>query len=319
MGNIPGNLQRIHNGERRYAITPRIPGGFIQADVLQRFVDVSKKFSAVLKITGGQRILITNLKKEDLEEAWSMLGMEPAHSNSNVVRSVKICPGTTFCKRAKQDSIHLGMQIERKYISKEMPSKMKFGVSGCPNSCSEAITKDIGVIGTETGWQVYAGGSAGAHPRFADFITELSTEQEVLALVDRMVMFYKNNAQIERMGAFIERIGIVAFKEAVLDDFGVDKTRELSQSPVQTISPTTPKVASLPEYTLQFGDNITADSIVRNVIDVYPETIPALQEIGMGCLGCPSSTAEPLHQAAEIHGYNITELVTKLNSLRKGQ
>lgn len=180
MAQVAGNLQRIRNGQRRYAITPRIPAGFIQPQTLQKFIDVANTFHATLKITGAQRIMITNLKAEDVDKAWEMLGMQPAHSVSNRVRSVKICPGTTFCKRAKQDSVHLGMQLEQKYISKEMPSKMKFGISGCPNSCAESITKDIGIIGTEQGWQVYAGGSAGAHPRFADLIAEVTTEQKYL-------------------------------------------------------------------------------------------------------------------------------------------
>lgn len=165
MAQVAGNLQRIRNGQRRYAITPRIPGGFVQPTMLQKFIDVANTFKATLKITGAQRIMITNLKAEDVDKAWEMLGMAPAYSTSNRVRSVKICPGTTFCKRAKQDSVSLGMKLDKLYISQEMPSKMKFGVSGCPNSCSESITKDIGVIGTAEGWQVYAGGSAGAHPR----------------------------------------------------------------------------------------------------------------------------------------------------------
>ncbi len=317
MTKIAGNLQRIRNGERRYAITPRIPGGFIQPDLLQRFVDVAKKYEAVLKITGGQRIMITNLKKDDLESAWSMLGMEPAYSNSNVVRSVKICPGITFCKRAKQDSIHLGMQLERKYISQEMPSKMKIGVSGCPNSCSESITKDVGIIGTETGWQIFAGGTAGANPRFANFIIEVPTEGEVLKIVDTIISFYKENGKIERMGAFIDRIGIETFREAVLPASykGVEAREEYIE-----IEPTHSIVNDIEASAtaLHKGDEITENSIVRHVIDVYPETIPALQEMGMGCLGCPSATGEPLKQAAEIHGYDIKELLTTLNNLRKG-
>lgn len=322
MAKIAGNLQRIRNGERRYAITPRMPGGFIQPEMLQKFVDVATKFHAVLKVTGGQRIMITNLKAEDVEEAWQILGMEPAHSNSNVVRSVKICPGTTFCKRAKQDSVHLGMQLEKKYISQEMPSKMKLGISGCPNSCTESITKDIGVIGTVEGWQVYAGGSAGAHPRFADLIAEVTTEQEVLDLVDRMVAFYKENAHIERMGVFIDRIGLAAFKEAVLGD-----AYDASSDKALTGAAAEPAVflpgSGMPEEEsaapgLAAGDPITANSVIRDIIDTYPNTIPALQEIGMGCLGCPSSTAEPLWQAAAIHGLEVSELVAKLETVRKG-
>ncbi len=322
-----GNLQRIRNGERRYAITPRIPGGFIQPNLLQKIIDVANTFHATLKITGGQRIMITNLKAEDLDSAWQMLGMEPARTVSNVVRSVKICPGITFCKRAKQDSIHLGMQLEKKYISQEMPSKMKMGVSGCPNSCSESITKDIGVIGTATGWQVYAGGSAGAHPRFGDLIAEVDTEKEVLDLVDRMVSFYKENAHIERMGAFIDRIGLVEFKKAVLgnqfaeSEASVTDMADLENSNAQNAKEEhifLPGSNSTGKEGLEYGDPITADSIIRDIIETYPNTIPALQEIGMGCLGCPSSTAEPLWQAADIHGINIEELVAKLESVRKG-
>lgn len=308
MERVPGNLQRIVNGKRRYAITPLIPGGFVQPDMLIKFAEVAKKFDAVLKITGGQRIMITNLKKEDLTAAWEMLGMEPAYTTSNVVRSVKICPGTTFCKRAKQDSIHLGMVLNKKYISKEMPSKVKIGVSGCPNSCSEAITKDFGVIGTDEGWKIYAGGSAGAHPRFADFITFVSTEAEVLAIFDKMINYYRENAIIERVGEFIERIGINNFKKAVLGDNFAEDT-EVINKPVVEIE-VKERIAKL-----AIGEKITPDSIIRDIIDIYPATIPVLQSIGMGCLGCPSSTNEPLSQAAQIHGVDITELVDKLNAV----
>ena len=229
MAQIAGNLQRIKNGQRRYAITPRIPAGFIQPDQLQKYIDVANKFGAVLKLTGSQRIMITNLKAEDVDAAWDMLGMEPAYMVSNRVRSVKICPGTTFCKRAKQDSVHLGMQLERKYLSQEMPSKMKIGVSGCINSCTESRMKDVGVIGTVEGWSIYAGGSGGAHPRIGDLIAEVTTEKEALALVDRIIEYYKANAQIERMGEFIDRIGLDAFKEAVLGDLEGAPTEALNQ------------------------------------------------------------------------------------------
>lgn len=322
MAQVAGNLQRIRNGQRRYAITPRIPGGFVQPALLQKFIDVANTFKATLKITGAQRIMITNLKAEDVDKAWAMLGMEPAYSTSNRVRSVKICPGTTFCKRAKQDSVKLGMQLEKLYISKEMPSKMKFGISGCPNSCTESITKDIGVIGTADGWQVYAGGSAGAHPRFADLIAEVKTEAEVLALVERMVTYYKENAHIERIGAFIDRIGLDVFKEAVLGDLADSQPAATPIISSATATATEPAVklpgsATLADAGLQSGEPITADSIIREIIEVYPNTIPVLQSIGMGCLGCPSATAEPLWQAASIHGFDVEELVQRLEATRK--
>ncbi len=304
-----GNLQRIRNGERRYAITPRIPGGFVQPDQLIQFANVAKKFHATLKITGAQRIMITNLKAEDLEEAWRMIGMEPMRTNSNVVRSVRICPGTTFCKRGKQDAVHLGMQLERKYIAQEMPSKVKMGVSGCENSCAEAITKDIGVIGTDTGWRVYAGGTAGAHPRFGDFIAEYPSEDEVLSLIDKIITYYKEHAHIERLGEFIDRITLENFLKAL----------HIEPQGNQESIKKTPKVMSHPiqENLLVHGDPITKDHIVRQIIETYPETIPVLQSMGMGCLGCPSSTGEPLEKAAQIHGIDIDVLVQHLNEAIK--
>ncbi|WP_455153630.1 DUF1858 domain-containing protein [Veillonella parvula] len=317
MAQIAANLQRIKNGQRRYAITPRIPGGFIQPDQLQKYIDVANEFGAVLKLTGSQRIMITNLKAEDVDKAWEMLGMEPAYTVSNRVRSVKICPGTTFCKRAKQDSVHLGMQIERKYLSLEMPSKMKIGVSGCPNSCTESRMKDVGVIGTVDGWNVYAGGSGGAHPRIGDLIAEVKTEKEALALVDRIITYYKENAQIERMGEFIDRIGLEAFKAAVLGDLEGAPAESKSEEPAVFL----PGQGNDPEVEaprLEAGSPITPDTIIRDIVETYPHVVPVLQGIGMGCLGCPSATAEPLWQAAEIHGFNVYDLVEKLETARKG-
>ena len=315
MAQIAANLQRIKNGQRRYAITPRVPGGFIQPDQLQKYIDVANEFGAVLKLTGSQRIMITNLKAEDVDKAWEMLGMEPAYTVSNRVRSVKICPGTTFCKRAKQDSVHLGMQIERKYLSLEMPSKMKIGVSGCPNSCTESRMKDVGVIGTVEGWNVYAGGSGGAHPRIGDLIAEVKTEKEALALVDRIIAYYKENAQIERMGEFIDRIGLEAFKAAVLGDLEGAPAESKSEEPAVFL----PGQGNDPEVEaprLEAGSPITPDTIIRDIVETYPHVVPVLQGIGMGCLGCPSATAEPLWQAAEIHGFNVYDLVEKLETAR---
>ena len=317
MAQIAANLQRIKNGQRRYAITPRIPGGFIQPEQLQKYIDVANEFGAVLKLTASQRIMITNLKAEDVDKAWEMLGMEPAYTVSNRVRSVKICPGTTFCKRAKQDSVHLGMQIERKYLSLEMPSKMKIGVSGCPNSCTESRMKDVGVIGTVDGWNVYAGGSGGAHPRIGDLIAEVKTEKEALALVDRIIAYYKENAQIERMGEFIDRIGLEAFKAAVLGDLEGAPAESKSEEPAVFL----PGQGNDPEVEaprLEAGSPITPDTIIRDIVETYPHVVPVLQGIGMGCLGCPSATAEPLWQAAEIHGFNVYDLVEKLETARKG-
>ncbi len=315
MAQIAANLQRIKNGQRRYAITPRIPGGFIQPEQLQKYIKVANEFGAVLKLTASQRIMITNLKAEDVDKAWEMLGMEPAYTVSNRVRSVKICPGTTFCKRAKQDSVHLGMQIERKYLSQEMPNKMKIGVSGCLNSCTESRLKDVGIIGTVEGWNVYAGGSGGAHPRIGDLIAEVTTEKEALALVDRIIAYYKENAQIERMGEFIDRIGLEAFKAAVLGDLEGAPAESKSEEPAVFL----PGQGNDPEVEaprLEVG-SITPDTIIRDIVYIS-KCCACIAKHRHGLLRCPSATAEPLWQAAEIHGFNVYDLVQKLETARKG-
>ena len=309
------NLQKIHNGNKTYAITPHLPGGFIKPDMLEKYVNVARKYHGVLKLTSAQRIMITGLKAEDIDSIWDELGMNPAIGFANCVRSVKICPGIAFCKRAKQDSIKLGFELDRRYIKKEMPSRMKMGVSGCPNSCSEAVIKDVGVIGTDIGWDIYVGGSAGAHPRLGDrLITGLNYE-DTLKIVDIIVRYYQKNADIERVGQFIDRIGFEKFKTDVLGEFENDIVSLEQEKPYSQTEVLQPVPGGLTEVTLVFGDMITAQSIIADIIRVYPQTIPVLRSFGMGCLGCPSATGEELQKAADIHGIEVNELITALNEI----
>ena len=309
------NLQKIHNGNKTYAITPHLPGGFIKPDMLEKYVNVARKYHGVLKLTSAQRIMITGLKAEDIDSIWDELGMKPAIGFANCVRSVKICPGIAFCKRAKQDSIKLGFELDRRYIKKEMPSRMKMGVSGCPNSCSEAVIKDVGVIGTDIGWDIYVGGSAGAHPRLGDrLITGLNYE-DTLKIVDIIVRYYQKNADIERVGEFIDRIGFEKFKTDVLGEFENDIISLEQEKPYSQTEVLQPVPGGLTEGTLVFGDMITAQSIIADIIRVYPQTIPVLRSFGMGCLGCPSATGEELQKAADIHGIEVNELITALNEI----
>ena len=309
------NLQKIHNGNKTYAITPHLPGGFIKPDMLEKYVNVARKYHGVLKLTSAQRIMITGLKAEDIDSIWDELGMNPAIGFANCVRSVKICPGIAFCKRAKQDSIKLGFELDRRYIKKEMPSRMKMGVSGCPNSCSEAVIKDVGVIGTDIGWDIYVGGSAGAHPRLGDkLITGLNYE-DTLKIVDIIVRYYQKNADIERVGQFIDRIGFEKFKTDVLGEFENDIVSLEQEKPYSQTEVLQPVPGGLTEGTLVFGDMITAQSIIADIIRVYPQTIPVLRSFGMGCLGCPSATGEELQKAADIHGIEVNELITALNEI----
>lgn len=309
------NLQKIRDNKRTYGITPHLPGGFIKPETLRRYAEVAEKYGAVLKVTSAQRILITNLQADDVEKAWQDLGMQPAMGAANCVRSIKVCPGTAFCKRAKQDSVKLGLELDRLYHAQEMPSRMKIGVAGCPNSCSEIYVKDIGVLGTDKGWTVYAGGTAGAHPRLADEIAADLSYEEVLRLVAVIVQYYRKYAEIERVGQLIERVGLEKFRADILAEFtGAPQTDpSLDIQRAEVVNPAEP--AALATGRLIAGDPITAQSIISDIIQVYPQTIPVLRSFGMGCLGCPSSTGEELEKAAGIHGLNLDGLLLALNQV----
>ncbi|OCA99977.1 nitrite reductase [Clostridium beijerinckii] len=215
-----GNLQKISNGKRTFGITPHIPGGFITIETMQKIVDVAKKYNGILKITSGQRILITNLKQEDLENIWNELGMEPAVKTQNSVKNVEICPAG-YCKRSKYNTIGTGMKLSRKYQWMEMPCRTKIGVAGCRNACGSVYSKDIGVIADKTGFIVAAGGSGGYNPRMADIIAKDITESQALSLVDNIFEYYIENAEAgEKLGFFIDRIGIEKFNQDVLK--GID-------------------------------------------------------------------------------------------------
>ncbi|MDF2568457.1 MAG: hypothetical protein K0R55_61 [Sporomusa sp.] len=311
------NLQKIRDGKRTYAITPHLPGGFIKPEVMQKYVDVARKYGGTMKLTSAQRIMITGLKAEDIENIWEELGMAPALGFANCVRSVKICPGIAFCKRGKQDSIKLGLELDKRYIKKEMPSRIKMGVSACPNSCGESVIKDVGVIGTDEGWDVYAGGSAGSHPRLADRIITSLNYDDTLRMVDIIMRYYQKHADIERIGQFIERIGLDKFKTDVLAEFYGEKSAETEPKVSQSEAGEriVPVPGGLTEGDLVFGDPITADSVISDIIRVYPQSVPVFRSFGMGCLGCPSSTGEPVRQAAEIHGLNLNDLLAALNKV----
>lgn len=311
------NLQKIRDGRRTYAITPHLPGGFVKPNILRTYADAAEKYGGILKLTSAQRIMITGLKAEDIENIWIDLGMEPAIGYANCVRSVKICPGIAFCKRGKQDSIKLGLELDQRYIKKEMPSRMKLGVAGCANSCAEIHVRDIGLLGTDRGWDIYVGGSAGSHPRLADQLIEALSYEQALLIVDLIVSYYQKNADIERIGQFIDRIGFDKFRADILAMFyhGINQPTEPLAQPSEADKKIVPIAGGLTEGSLVFGDRITPDSVISDIIRVYPQTIPVFRSFGMGCLGCPSSTGEALSQAAEIHGLQLNELLAELNKV----
>ena len=213
MGKHYGNLQRIVDGKRKFAITPNIKGGFILPETLVKIAEVTKKYNGVLKLTSGQRILITNLEEEDLDKIWDELDMEPAVLTQNSVKNIEMCPAG-FCKRVKYNTIGIGMKLYNEYHQMEVPCRTKIGVAGCRNACGSVYSKDIGVIADINGLlMVTIGGSAGFNPRVADIIDSDLNELEALVLIEEVFDYYKKNAEPgEKIGFLVDRIGIDKLK-----------------------------------------------------------------------------------------------------------
>lgn len=208
----------LQRDKESYAIAPHIPGGFVDTDTLRKICDVADKYRLGLKITSAQRIAMIGATEEDLDAIWSDLAQPQGAAIGLCVRSVKICPGTTHCKRALQDSASLGLKMDELYHSMELPNKMKMGVSGCVLSCSESSVKDIGVVGTAKGWRIMVGGNAGVRPRLGNLLVDdVQDEETVLAIVARIVDFYKNSPKKERLGRIIDEMGIDAFRREILE------------------------------------------------------------------------------------------------------
>ena len=205
----------IQRDKETYAIAPHIPGGIItDFNLLRRLADVAEKYGVkAMKLTSAQRIALVGLKLEDLDQVWQELGMAPGAAIGLCVRSIKICPGTTFCRIGMQDAVGVGLQLDEKYHGLPLPFKFKIGVSGCPNNCSESVIKDLGLVGAPKGWRVLAGGFAsGLKPRLADTIAADLTDAEALDLAEKVVEWYKEKNQKKRLGRIIDDIGLAAFK-----------------------------------------------------------------------------------------------------------
>ncbi len=208
----------VQRDKETYAIAPHIPGGVISPAALRKIADVAERFDAqVLKITGAQRIAIVGLAEEKLDAVWEALDQKPGAAIGLCVRSVKICPGTTFCKRGQQDSVGVGMQLDEKYHGLELPWKFKMGVSGCANDCAEACIKDVGLIGTPKGWNVMVGGNGGGMPRLSLKLAEhIPSDEEAMAIMDKVVEWFKKLNKRGRIGKFINEMGIDAFRKEIL-------------------------------------------------------------------------------------------------------
>jgi len=205
------------NQEDSYAIAPHIPCGFVTPDLLRKLADVSEKYNAkTIKITGAARIAIIGLKEDDIDSVWEELGLEKGAAVGMCVRSIRTCPGTSFCKLGKQDAVRIGMAMDKKYHALELPGKFKMAVSGCKLSCAESWVRDIGLIGDRDGWILTIGGNVGSQPRIGKELINGLDDEAALKAVEDVVNYYKDNAkERERLGKMIERVGLEPFLEAI--------------------------------------------------------------------------------------------------------
>lgn len=209
-GDILEQAAIVQRDRETYAIAPHLPGGLTDTNTLRKLADVADKYGCKqVKVTSAQRIALIGFKEEDLPKIWAELGLDKGAAIGLCVRSVKICPGLDFCKRAKQDSVGVGLAIDKKYHGLPLPNKLKIGVSGCPNSCAESAVKDIGIIGNVNGFKIMVGGNAGGQARIGETIYENKTRAEVMEIVDNIITLYQKAARKgQRIGKFIDKIGV---------------------------------------------------------------------------------------------------------------
>ncbi len=212
------NLQK----DGSYSVVPRLPGGEVTPDQLLAIASVAKEFELYTKITGGQRIDLFGARVEQLPLIWQRLvdaGLESGHAYGKSLRTVKSCVGSTWCRYGVQDSTSLAVALELRYRGLRAPHKIKLAVSGCARECAEARSKDVGIIATDNGWNLYVGGNGGFTPRHADlFLTDLTTEELVL-YTDRFLMLYVFTAErLQRTAPWVEATGLDHIRAVVVED-----------------------------------------------------------------------------------------------------
>ena len=215
---------RVHaniQNDGTFSVIPRIYGGVTTADELIKIGQVAKKYDVrMVKFTGGQRVDLLGIKKDDLPKVWEDLGMPSGHAYTKAFRTCKTCVGQDFCRYGTNDSTALGIAIEKKYQGWEFPAKMKLAVSGCPRNCSESTVKDLGIIATEGGeWEISVGGAAGASVRKTDILCRVKTQEEAIAVVGRFFVYYRDNAKwVERTYDFVPRFTIEHLRDVLVND-----------------------------------------------------------------------------------------------------
>ncbi|WP_091737732.1 nitrite reductase large subunit NirB [Phenylobacterium immobile] len=217
--------ERVHANIQKdgtYSVVPRMWGGVTSAAELRAIADVADKFQIpMVKMTGGQRIDLLGVRKDDLPAVWADLnaaGMVSGHAYGKSLRTVKTCVGSEWCRFGTQDSTGLGVRLEKFMWGSWTPAKVKLAVSGCPRNCAEATCKDIGVVCVDSGYEIHVGGAAGLHIRGTELLTRVATEDEAIWAICAITQFYREDAwYLERIYKWMDRIGLDAIRAAVED------------------------------------------------------------------------------------------------------
>ncbi len=215
---VHANIQK----DGTFSVIPQIPGGITSAAELRRIADVAEKYQVPLvKLTGGQRIDLVGVKREDLPHVWRDLGMPSGYAYAKRYRTCKSCIGIGLLPlRPRETAWASPRQVEARFQGLDTPGKLKLATAGCPRNCSEAMVKDVGAVAVEGGkWEIYVGGAAGAHVRKGDLLCTVGSHAEVLRLSGRFIQYYRENAKyLERTYGFVERVGIAKIRAVVVDD-----------------------------------------------------------------------------------------------------
>ncbi|BCO28288.1 nitrite reductase [NAD(P)H] [Rhodoferax lithotrophicus] len=203
-----------------YSVIPRMWGGETTASELRRIADVVDKYKIpTVKVTGGQRIDLLGVKKEDLQAVWQDIGMPSGHAYAKALRTVKTCVGSEWCRMGTQDSTQMGKDLERAMWRMYAPHKVKFAVSGCPRNCAEAGIKDVGIIGVDSGWEMYVAGNGGIKTEVAHFLVKVKTAAEVLEYTGAFCELYRTEGwYLERTVHYVNRVGLDYVKKRIVED-----------------------------------------------------------------------------------------------------
>lgn len=212
--------ERLHANIQKdgtYSVVPRMYGGVTSADDLRKIADVADKYSVpLIKVTGGQRIDLFGVKKDDLPAMWADLDMPSGYAYGKTLRTVKTCVGESFCRFGTQDSMGMGIDLEKKFERLNTPHKVKMAVSACPRNCAESGIKDVGVVGVDGGWELYVGGNGGTHLRAGDLFGKVKTKEDVLEMTGAFLQYYRETANyLERTSAWVDRVGLDHIKEVL--------------------------------------------------------------------------------------------------------